>query len=203
MGNQAAGQRLHADEAHVLFLAQAYQRFFLFTGKVGEGELKRIIQAGKNGFLGHVQTVVGDADMADEALLFGFQHGVVQSDAVAGARHIIGIVELVDIDVIGFEQAQAGVQVLPEFLHRFGMGFGGDDDAFAHVGKRVAHLFLAVGIGTGGVKIVDAVVIGFAQQITGFIHGYALHGQCAETVFIHNQIGASKTDGIHRNASLC
>ena len=71
--------------------------------------------------------------------------------------------------------------MLPELIRRGGAGLGGDEEVSAHIGQRHADLFLAVGIGVGGVEEVDAAVIGAAEQARGLLLGKALHGQRTET----------------------
>ena len=51
--------------------------------------------------MGHLQAVVSDADMPDHALGFGLLHSLIEAGAVAWLRAECGIVELVQVNVIG------------------------------------------------------------------------------------------------------
>ena len=110
--------------------------------------------------------------------------------------------ELVHVDVVSLEQAQAGLQILPEALHSGGRGLGGDDDVPPHAGKGQAHFLLAVGVGTGGVEIGDAGVVGFAQEHPGVVGGDTLDGQSAKAVLVHSDAGAAQGDSLHTSTSF-
>ena len=73
IGDQAAGEGLHGDEAHVLFPAQLHQLQIGLGGQVAEGELEGLIQPGLDGLLRNGKPVVGDADVADLALGLGLK----------------------------------------------------------------------------------------------------------------------------------
>ena len=49
---QAAGEALHGDEAHVVLPAQLHQLQVLLRGQIAEGELQRLKIAGLNGLVG-------------------------------------------------------------------------------------------------------------------------------------------------------
>ena len=97
--------------------------------------------------------------------------------------------ELVQIQIIGFEVFQGGMKVFPEVLDGGGCRLGGDDHLFAPVGKRRTDLFLAVSVKTRRVVKVDAVVVGFMQQIHSFLLANPLDGQGAEAVLVDLQVG--------------
>ena len=109
----------------------------------------------------------------------------------------IRIEDLINVDVIGLEQGKAGFQLLPEILRGLGGGLGGNDDLLPHVAQRAAQLFLAVGVGPGGIKLIHAVFIGPAQQAAGRFHGHALHRQRPKAVLIHDQACPAQANGIH------
>ena len=183
MVDEAAGEALHGDEAHVVVFAQV-DEVQLFVGcQVGEGELERFVEAAVDGLVGHGEAVVGDADMAHFALFAGLEHGLVEAGAVAGLGTEGGVVELVEVDIVGAEEAEAGVEVAPEAVGGGGAGLGADDDAVAAVGEGGAELLLAVGVEAGGVEIVHAVVEGFMEQVDGVGQGDALDGEGTEAVF--------------------
>ena len=202
VGDQAAREALHGDKAHALLLAQVHQGDVPVSGQVAEGELQGVVQAGGSGLFRHSQPVVGDADKPDLPLGFGLLHGLVQAGAVPGLRAEGRVVELVHIDVVGLQQAQAGFQVLPKALHRGGRGLCGDEDVLAHVRQGQAHFLFAVGVRAGGVEIGDAGVISLAQQLPGVVSPHPLNGQGAKTVFIHGDTRAAQSDSLHTDTSF-
>ena len=101
VGDQSTGQALHGDKAHICRLALVHQFQLLLTGDIAERELQRLVQTAVNGLVGHLQAVVGDADMPDHALGFGLLHSLVEAGAVAWLRAECGIMELVQVNVIG------------------------------------------------------------------------------------------------------
>lgn len=86
------------------------------------------------------------------------------------------IVELVNVDVVGLECAQAGLKVAPEALGGLRAGLGRQHDPVAHPGKGRADLLLAVGIRAGGVEEIDAAVAGLVQQLHRLRLADALNG---------------------------
>src|SRR5699024_2867364 len=69
-------------------------------------------------------------------------------------------------------------------------------------GKGQAHFLLAVGVGTGGVEIGDAGVVGFAQEHPGVFGGDTLDGQSAKAVLVHSDAGAAQGDSLHGSTSF-
>ena len=142
--DQAAGQPLHGDKAHIRRPAFLHQFQFLGPGQVAEGELKRIIQPGADGLVGHRQAVVSDGDVADLSLALGLQGGVIQAVRSPRTGTEGGVVELIDVDMVSAQGTQAALQVLPEPVRRLGGGFCRQDHPVPHPGKGCAHLLLAV-----------------------------------------------------------
>ena len=141
--------------------------------------------------------MVRDADVPDHALGFGLLHGLVQAAAVTGLRAEGRVVELIQVDVIGAQVGQGGVQVLPEVLCILRRRLGGDVHLRADAVKGLAQLDLAVGVGAGSIKKADARPVGLAGQIDRILLRDALDRQCAEAVFVHRDAGAAKGDHIH------
>ena len=139
-----------------------------------------------------MEPVVGKADEADFPLGFGFQHGLIESCAVSGLGAEGGVMELVDVDIVGFQKAQAGFQILPEAFHSSGGGLGGDYDFVPDIGQGQAHFFFAVTVRTGGVEEGDARIIGFAQELPRIVRAYPLDGQGAEGIFVGHNPSASQ-----------
>ena len=110
--------------------------------------------------------------------------------------------ELINIDVVGFEQAQAGLEVPAEGLGGLRVGLGRQNHLAAHGRKRFAHLFLAVGIGARRVEKANAVVERLFQQAHRFLLAVPLNRQRAEAVAVHDQAGSSQFDRFHRVSLL-
>ena len=181
-----------------MLLAQLHQLQLLLTGNIAERKLQGLVQAALNGFLGHGQAVVGDADVSDHPLSLGLQCGFVQAGAVTGLGAEGRVVELVDVHIVGAQIVQGGMQVLPELLRVLGGGLGGDVDLGADAVKGFAQLHLAVGVGAGGIKEADARLVSLAGQKDRILLGNALDGQGTKAVFVHGDAGAPQCDHIHR-----
>ena len=141
--------------------------------------------------MGHRQPVVGDGNVADFPLLFGLQGGVVQAVLPAGLGTEGGIVELIDVDIVGVQKTQAGLQMLPHSLGGLRAGLGGDDHLVPHTGEGIAHLLLTVGVGPCGVKVVHPSVHRLLEQIGGLLLRHPLNGQTAEAVFLNLDTGGA------------
>ena len=147
----------------------------------------------------HGEAVVRDGDVADLALFFRFERRVVKAVLPARLRAEGRIVELIEIDIIGLERAQARLKILPEVLRRLRAGLCRQHDFVAHRRERRADLPLAVGIGARRVKKADAAVVCLVQQLHRVLLADALNGQAAETVFLNDQPCLAKRDLIHGN----
>ena len=202
VGDEPAGKAFHGDEAHVVLSAQVHQVDVPLGGQIAEGELEGLVEAGAHGLLRHAQAVVGDADVADLPLGLGLLHGLIQAGAVPGLGAEGGVVELVEVDVVGFQKAQAGLQVLPEALCGGGGGLSGDEDFLPHVGEGEAHFLLAVAIGAGGVEEIHSRVVGLAQELSGVLRADPLDGQSAEAVFAGHNSRAAQGYRFHGYSSL-
>ena len=93
-----------------------------------------------------------------------------------------GVVELVQLDVVGAQAAQAGVQLLGHLLGGDGAAFGGDDKFIPQTAllQSLADPFLADSVRAGGVDVVDAGLVGSLQQLArpGLVD--ALHRDAAK-----------------------
>ena len=142
--------------------------------------------------------MVRDGNVADLPLLFCLKRRVVQTVLAARLRTEGRIVELVNVDVVGLECAQAGLKVAPEALGGLRAGLGRQHDPVAHPGKGRADLLLAVGIRAGGVEEIDAAVAGLVQQLHRLRLADALNGQAAEAVLFDHKAGGAEFDLLHR-----
>ena len=132
--------------------------------------------------------------MANFALPLRLQHTFVHSRAVARTVALRNTVELIEVDAVGFEQTQGGVQVLPKGFRRAGFRLGGKVDAVPMSAEGKPELFLAVGIGAGGIKKAHTAVARLMQQAHGGFFVYALNGQRAEGVLRYGDISAECHD---------
>ena len=146
--------------------------------------------------------MVGDADVADLALCLGLQSRLVQACAVTGLGAEGGVVELVDVDVVGLQHLQTVVQMLPEGLRIFGAGLGSDVDVVPHVVEGQADLLLTVGVHIGGVEEGKARLIGPAQEPSGVFLADTLDGQGAEGILGGDDPGTAQGNGFHRSSRL-
>ena len=148
----------------------------------------------------HGKTVVRDRNVANFALLFRLERRVVQAVFSSRLRAEGGIVELIDVDVVGFQRAETGLQILPEALRRLRAGLRRQHDLVAHRRERRADLLLAVGIRARRVEKVDATVIRLVQQVDRILLSDALDRQAAKSVFLDDKIRLAKRDLVHGNS---
>ena len=147
--------------------------------------------------MGHRQAVIGNGDVADLSLAPGLQSGIIQAVRAPWTGTEGGVVELIDVDVVGAQSAQAGLQILPELLRRLCGGFRGQDHPVPHPGKGGAHLLLAVRIGPGCVKVVHSPVIGPVEQFHRLRLGDPLDGQTAKALLLHYKARAAQFHASH------
>ena len=88
--------------------------------------------------------------------------------------------ELEQVDVVRPHPAEAQLDVGLDGFLILSAALGGDHDVVADVVEGLTDLLLAVGIHVGGIEIVDAALIGPAQQLPGGFVTDALHRQRAE-----------------------
>ena len=148
----------------------------------------------------HSKAVVRDRNVANFALLFRLERRVVQAVFSTRLRAEGGIVELIDVDVVGFQRAETGLQILPEALRRLRAGLRRQHDLVAHRRERRADLLLAVRIRARRVVKIDAAVIRLVQQIHGVLFADALDGQAAKSVFLNDQSRLAECDLVHGNS---
>ena len=111
----------------------------------------------------------GDGDVADLALTLELLHCLVHARAVVRAVHSVGAMELVDVHVVGLEQAQRGLKVGGEGLGVLSARLGGDGHTVAHALEGDARLLLGVGIGARGVEEGHAALVGAMEQMDGLV----------------------------------
>ena len=199
---QAAGEALHGDEAHVVLPAQLHQLQVLLRGQIAEGELQRLKIAGLNGLVGHLQPMVGDADVADVALLLGLQCGGKGPVRVMDIRQHRRIVELEQVDVIRPQAAEALLNVGLDRLFVSSAALGGNHHVLPHVVEGLSQFFLAVSVHIRGVEIVDSRLTGPADQLHCIRLGNPLDGQGTERRLGHQQAGTAQSDFLHNSSSF-
>lgn len=119
IGNQAAGQRFHGDKTDIFLFAGVCQSQIGITAEIAEWELQGVIQVGVNGFLCNGQTVVGQSDETDLALLLCFQSGIIKTGVVSWLWTERRIMKLVDVDMIRFESVRLVSRSLQKSLTFF------------------------------------------------------------------------------------
>ena len=117
---------------------------------------------------------VGAADLTD---LTGFDQTVESFEGVADGRFGVGGVQLVEIDVVGFEAAQAGITgfadiggagTLFSFAHAE-TELGGDHDILAAVAEGLAHELFAdtCVVHVGSIEEIDAAIKRGCEDFAG------------------------------------
>ena len=135
--------------------------------------------------------VRGDADVADQAFFLCLRERFVHARAVARPVALRHLVQLIEVQIVGLQIPQGGVQIFPELFGRFCLRLGGNVNLVTHAFKGNAELFFAVGIGAGGVEKGHAAGVSLAQKHDGIIGGNALDGKGAEGVLRGGDAGAA------------
>ena len=94
-------ERLHCQKTHITGFACVYQVDIRLRSQIAERKLQRFVQAAFHRLGRDGQAVVGNADVADLALGFGFQRGVIQAVFPVRFGAERRVVELVNINSIG------------------------------------------------------------------------------------------------------
>ena len=191
VGDEAAGQTLHGDEAHVLLLTDPDQLDILLIAQIAERKLHRLIQAGLCRLQGHVPAVGGDADMADLSLCFRLQHAVIEPGIIAGTIAPFRLVQLIEVQAVRLEISQGGLQVLPELFRGSCVRLRGDEYLVPHAGKGRAQLLLAVRIISGGIVETHAALISPVKNLHRPFLIHPLQGENAEGILNRADTGTS------------
>ena len=200
--DQATGQCLHADKAHVVF-AGSFHNGGIFVGRqIGKRILQGIVDPFLNRLHGHMLTVVADTDEPHLPLPLGNLHGVIQPHLVTRFGTIAGIMELIDVKVIRLQIVQGSVEILPKLLHRSGTRLGGNHDLVAAMRESLADLHLAVRIEPCGIVKINAIVVGFVQQIHRLAEANPLNGQGPKAILVDFQPRVSYRYLFHK-ATIC
>ena len=197
VGDEAAGERFHCDETHTGVFAGFDYLYIALGCEIAERELQRLIEPGLDSLFCNVLAVVRDADVSDLSGLLGFERRLIEACAVAWLYEIRVIVELIEVYVVRLEHFEAGLEVALELIRVFGLGFGGDHELAANMAESLSELCLTVGIASGCVEKVDAVVKSFLKQIYRLVGRYPLDGEAAEAVFADFDAGFAKCDSLH------
>ena len=161
-----------------------------------------LMEAALDSLQRHLLAVVRDAYVVHLALPLGLEHGLVEAAAVVGLGAEVGVVELVDIHVVGLQQPQGGVQVVPEAAHGGVAAFGADHHLVAPPLEGDAQLLLAVGVEARGVEIVHAAVEGAADEAHGVLGADTLDGKGPETVAGHHKACPAESHFLHLSANV-
>ena len=159
---------------------------------------------GGDALLRHADAMRRHADVVDPAAAPGLERSGVGPLRVAGVGHFRHVVELKKVDMPGAQHLQAVLNVGEHALAVSGLTLGREHDCPAHVRERKADLFLAVGIGVGGVEIADAALVGRLQQPYGIVLFAALQRQTAYCGLGDDKSGRAERYFFHGNTlSFC
>ena len=140
-------------------------------------------------------------NVQDLALPLGLQHALIHARAVVRAIALPGAVELIYIDMVGFEQAQGGIQIAAEALGRGRARLGGQGIFLAAMRDGAANLLLAVAVSAGSVNQVHAAVQRAIEQLARLLKAHALNGQRAEAVLLRSNACAAQGNVLHNKPS--
>ena len=158
------------------------------------GEHDRLHPIVLDHLLEHIQRMQRHTDVTDLAGSLCLQrslHGAAGGQDLLQLRHV-GIMELIQVDVVRTEVFQAGLNILRETRLVPGHGFGGQDKVLPDALQGVAKVFLRNGVATGRVYVVDAHVLHFMHQYTGTFRIDALDGDTTKAQMRNLQAGFSK-----------
>ncbi len=144
----------------------------------------------------------GDAQMPDLSRVSGPEQGLQRAAGGDGLGQLLrrGIVELIQVDVVGLQILQAALNVRRHGLLRAGHALGGQDEAVPDACQAVAQVFLADGVAPGGVDVVDPGLRQPLHQIPGTLPVDALDGDAAEAQTGDPQSGFAQCDVFHKGA---
>lgn len=127
--------------------------------------------------------VAGDADIADEALVAGFEGGLEGAAGAHGGFPFEGVDEVVELEevyLVDLKAFEGGVDLVFGFLVGAEAGFGGEEEVLAVVGHPGGEAEFGLAVAGGGVDVVDAVLEEEVEGLVGFFLGDAAEGGCAE-----------------------
>ncbi len=125
--------------------------------------------------------------MSDLSFRFCFQHGVINAVLVAGAETFRRAVQLIDIDVICFQQAERSLQILKHLLTRFCRSLCRDIiPVSVNTLQRHAQLLLTVTVRPCRVKEIHAPIQRHADQSHRAVHIDPLDRKRPKSVFVRN-----------------
>ena len=184
-GEAAAGERAPGDHADAFALAERHHfAFFLAIHEVvvvlHRDESRPAVAIGEVERLGELPGV--HAARADVASLAGLHHVVERGERFFDRRFVIPAMDLVEVDVVGAEAAEAVVDFGEDrFAREAGavrvgphaaVDLGGEHDRIArgHFLEQLADDFFAgaIGVDVGGVEEVDAGVERLLDEGPGF-----------------------------------
>ena len=197
VADQTAGHRLHGDKADIQLGRALHQGDLPLPGQHRKGILQRIVKAAFQRLLRYRDPVGGESNVPDRPGLFLPEQPVINAILLAGTVHLGGAVQLVDIDIVGFQHPQALLQAALHRLDITGRGLGGDHNILAHIAQGLPQLILTVGVGVGGIVKVHAGLVGGPQDGGGFRLRDALDGQRAKGGAADGKAGAAQTGILH------
>ena len=190
IGDKTAGQSLHGQKPQTQLFAGLLHGHVAFGGQRREGVLDGFVEPAFGCGNGDISAVVGQADMANHALTLEVLHLPVKGRILQ--RQHGGIVELVNIHIIGFEHGQAGFHIAFHALGGSGGCLGGDDNLIPNAFKGDAQLVFAVAVAAGGVVEGDSGFMGCTDQLYRIINSTPLQRQTAKGSAGDGETGFSK-----------
>ena len=201
----AAGQRLHVNKALTRRGAPVNQlSALLLHNIVGEHDGLDLLYG--KGTLKHGGQMRRDADMSHHPGGFGLQQRL---HGAAGGKDGLqpcqaGVVELVQLNMIGAQVFQALRQFGFHLLFGQGAAFGGKDKPVpqAQLLQRLSDPFLADGVGAGGVDVIDARLAGGLEHGAGARLVDALDGNAPKSQARNPKAGTAQFTIFHDSSPL-
>ena len=196
--NGPAGQALHVDEPNPLGAGPLHQlRALALHNVVGEHDRLHPVQLQRP--CEGVHGVGGKAQMADLPRRLGLQQGLQGS---AGGAHLlqlleIGVVDLVEVNKVRAEVAQAHLDILSHALPVPGHGLGGQHEPVPPALDGLTNQLLADRVAPGGVDEVDPRGLHRVQQRPGLAGVQPLDGDAPEAHAGHPQAGPAQNHIFH------
>lgn len=104
--DDAAAKGFMGDDAHLRLFTGLNQRFVSRAAQGVERELQRLIKPALYRLFGYTKTVTGKTNMADIAFFLIRQRGVQRRCAVVVGIALRRIVQLEQVDAVGFQRAR-------------------------------------------------------------------------------------------------